>query len=506
MSKSAQVFQFFKHPYLTFFLLVASSAQGVLIIASFSLFQIKHLSIETYSLMFIGLILAYLIGMFFGLNINNRNIKNALILLAFIQSMLILLIGIFFDSNVTMTVILYMFFSFVSGFVSLYNLSRIHYSENIEERIRHSGIIVFIWFAGQALFGLIFVFSSNIAFIYASIASFIGSISFYFLINQDSITVNFTQVNLPLKEIFTPNNLSLVLLFTIYGAILFSFITFFSQTNYFMDFHSDATIANSIWLGTIITAITALIWVIINHRMSLRTTYTIIYVIVVFSVLTYIFNKDLLPYTFILDLLVWSFFAIFIFTNFEDLYPYPKNIQVLALWWLSLTFAFGGGILLPLIITETDVLLYIYLIVTLLSIFLLSYLRTITEPLKIYHLLIFTPTGMPIYSRGYIEVEQVLISGLLSGIMSMFKEVFSSDSTLRFIDHGDKKLLIARSQQLIGVLLTNIVEYHAIHNLKDIVESFELTFHKELKIEPFKMSTFDELPPLLLSKLDIFQK
>jgi hypothetical protein len=124
----------------------------------------------------------------------------------------------------------------------------------------------------------------------------------------------------------------------------------------------------------------------------------------------------------------------------------------------------------------------------------------------VYYLTIFTPAGIPIYSKGYLELDKALVTGLLTGIMTMFKEVFESGSNLQSIDHGDKKLIITKTEMLFGVLLINHVESQAIDKLQEITEMFEVSFHNTLEKEPQRVSAFEDLPSLLEEKINFFEK
>ena len=91
-------------------------------------------------------------------------------------------------------------------------------------------------------------------------------------------------------------------------------------------------------------------------------------------------------------------------------------------------------------------------------------------------------------------------------MLTAFKKVFRTDSLLRFIDHGDKKLVIKRIKYLIGAILINHVERQAVERLEEILDLFEASFFQILKDRPFEISAYQQLPPLLESKLAAFEK
>ncbi|OLS26446.1 MAG: hypothetical protein HeimC3_09960 [Candidatus Heimdallarchaeota archaeon LC_3] len=494
------------NPLVVFFFLTAIANQGIIIQLSFFFFQSNDIPLYTFSFMFLGLILAYIFILIFGFNPNSKKTMNILIIFSIIHSILILALNLIFSTDVNLTIINYLVIGFFGGYLSLFTLVRALRTATDENRIRTASKIFFIWFLGQSIFGSIFIISVESALILALISSVIGIYGLVLLLRKDFDNKDQTYQRITILEIITPNNLSLIILFSIYGLILFSYIKIYSDTIFPPDYHSSITA--SILIGIIITTFTSIVIYGINRKVSLKSTYSIIYIVVSISLILLLFDMNNIEIVFFLSVSVWSFFGTLIFTTIGDIYPKSQYLQLIAFWWLALTVAFGGGILLPIIITNTTHLLNLNLFLVLFSIFLLTYLSSVTTPLMVYHLIVFTPTGMPVYSRGYLEINQALVTGLLSGIMTMFKEVFDidSESNLKSIDHGDKKLLISKTDNLIGVLLINHVESLAVDKLKEITEMFEVTFHQTLEKEPHNMAAFRELPPLLESKLNFFQK
>jgi hypothetical protein len=155
-----------------------------------------------------------------------------------------------------------------------------------ETRIKMCSKIVFVWFFGQALFGLIFFMNIEGAIFLSFISSSLGTFSLYRLMNEETEVDTISFQKITLREVFSPNNLSLVILFFIYGLILFSYIQLFAN-QVFPTFSSfPGTIMGTILVGVIFAAFTSIIIYLLNLNVSLKSTYSLIY-IVVFSLLIF---------------------------------------------------------------------------------------------------------------------------------------------------------------------------------------------------------------------------
>ncbi|MHA2105951.1 MAG: hypothetical protein ACW981_21195 [Candidatus Hodarchaeales archaeon] len=495
-----------RNPLSLFFFLTAFSNQGIIIQASFYFFEINEISIEIFGLMFLGLITAFIFGFLFGFDFTKSKTKYMLLLFGSFHSLLLLFLTFTFNSNINNSILIYLFLGIFGGFLALFTLVRSIMVADDENRIKMCSKIVFVWFFGQALFGLIFFINIEGAIFLSFISSSLGTFALYRLMNEETEVDPISFQKITLREVFTPNNLSLVILFSIYGLILFSYIQLFAN-QVFPTFSSfPGTIMGTILVGVIFAAFTSIIIYLLNLNVSLKSTYSLIYIVVSLSLFILLLDQNTIIIAFFLSISIWSFFASYIFSTFGDIYPKSQYLQLFSFWWLSLTLSFGGGILLPLIITNQLHVLYFHLFLVLFSIFLLTYLSSLSTPLMVYYITIFTPAGIPIYSKGYLELDKALVTGLLTGIMTMFKEVFESGSNLQSIDHGDKKLIITKTEMLFGVLLINHVESQAIDKLQEITEMFEVSFHSSLEKEPQRVSVFENLPSLLEKKINFFEK
>ena len=220
MSKISKVS--IKNPFLVFFLLVASSSQGILIQYSVYLFETMHFSILTYMIVFCPLIITFLIGFLLGLNTKEKIISNFLLISVIVQFVTIGLLLVFEFSTIDITLVLLSIFSFFSGFVSLYCLDRCLYSIKEEEnRVRQLSWLIALWFGGQTLFGLLFVVDPSFAFGYSVLANLIGLFGLKGLIDAEKSDNNIFYDNFKLSDVYSPNLISLLILFTTYTFILF---------------------------------------------------------------------------------------------------------------------------------------------------------------------------------------------------------------------------------------------------------------------------------------------
>ena len=492
-----------KNPFLVFFLLVASSSQGLLIQYSVYLFETVHFSILTYMIVFSPLIITFLIGFLFGLNTKEKFISNFLLINVIVQFVTIGLLLVFEFSTIDILLVLLSIFSFFSGFVSLYCLDRCLYSIREEEnRVRQLSWLIALWFGGQALFGLLFVVNPSFALGYSVLANLIGLFGLKGLLDAEKGDTTIFYDNFKLSDVYSPNLISLLILFTTYTFILFSFVTLFASSTYLGQVHYSGKVSLSIFVGIIATTLISIVIGIINRKLSLRATFQVVYLVISLATVFYLFNNEFILVGYFVGITIWAVFGIFVLNFLVDMYPKPKYLRIVSIWWLTLSLGFGGGILAPFIINNTTYLLYMEILGIFLTILFLNLLSTSTVPLMVYEIAIFTPVGTPIYTKGYSDLDNSLLSGLLSGIMSMFKEVFKSGSELRYIDHGDKKLIIRKSNLLIGVLLISHVEDRAVDQLRDILSLFEAVFHKELVEEPYHISLFSDLPQVLTEKID----
>ncbi|MHA1819555.1 MAG: MFS transporter [Promethearchaeota archaeon] len=121
-------------------------------------------------------------------------------------------------------------------------------------------------------------------------------------------------------------------------------------------------------------------------------------------------------------------------------------------------------------------------------------------------LYIFNQNGICLYSydfrkdiielqEGHIDtskiISQDLVSGGLTGIVSMIAEITQSNKRLRIVDQGDKKVLFHFGKYTIFALITTKYLNILVSKLRDFAKDFEDTFELALKRFNGNVSSFD---------------
>ncbi|MFW9923139.1 MAG: hypothetical protein ACFFDW_07645 [Candidatus Thorarchaeota archaeon] len=122
----------------------------------------------------------------------------------------------------------------------------------------------------------------------------------------------------------------------------------------------------------------------------------------------------------------------------------------------------------------------------------IAYLRS---PIQIYfapvsaqRLIVINNDGIPLLTHDFCEpsekaltLDSTLISGALSGVVNILREVLSSDSIPSFIHLEDRVLLIEKSESAIYALIADD-DSKVLHSaLKDFAKEFENSFKTQIK-------------------------
>ncbi|MFX0132384.1 MAG: hypothetical protein ACFFDN_01935 [Candidatus Hodarchaeota archaeon] len=122
---------------------------------------------------------------------------------------------------------------------------------------------------------------------------------------------------------------------------------------------------------------------------------------------------------------------------------------------------------------------------------------------KIDHLFIMTEQGLPIRNwkmRGA-PLDLVLVTGALTGVSGIIREMTKSVKKLTSIDHEDKKILFHYGKFVVGVMLTEKDQPIMHQKLKEFVKNFELKYSFYLSTFDGELNYFEDADDLLV---DIF--
>lgn len=128
--------------------------------------------------------------------------------------------------------------------------------------------------------------------------------------------------------------------------------------------------------------------------------------------------------------------------------------------------------------------------------------------ISLRHLYIFNENGICLYSYDFTPevasmvkmkqssnstgVSQDLVSGGLSGIVSLISEITESKKHLRVVDHEDKKLIFHYGKYAIFCLISTQYLNILVSKLKEFAMDFESTFSAALKNFKGGVSVFDD--------------
>ena len=122
------------------------------------------------------------------------------------------------------------------------------------------------------------------------------------------------------------------------------------------------------------------------------------------------------------------------------------------------------------------------------SAYLRSPIQIYFAPVSAYRLLVMNNHGIPLLTHDFCEfgekaliMDSSLISGALSGVISILKETLDSDSTPTVIHLDDRTLLIEKTDSALYALITDSDSMVLRSALKDFGKEFEKAFKETLK-------------------------
>lgn len=138
----------------------------------------------------------------------------------------------------------------------------------------------------------------------------------------------------------------------------------------------------------------------------------------------------------------------------------------------------------------------------------LAYLRSPTQiyfaPTSAYHLLVIDNNGVPLLSHNFFEggeealtLDSALISGALSGIISLLKEALESDSPPKIIHFGDRLLLLEKTESALFCVIADQDSMVLRAALRDFAREFETKFKKVIEEWEGLVNDFDEAYQLI---------
>lgn len=370
-------------------------------------------------------------------------------------------------------------------------------------RIRSISELYLIWFGAGIFYLLLFIFiNPAFTFLISSISVFIGVFLQYFLQIRPK---NFSQIQLlpfEYKSIANINVLSIFLVLILFWSVAIVIIKalrrslFNSQTKFVFDRFEI------FWIFLFINVIIALVFYGLNKRLNLRILYYVDYLLISLAVILVLFWKPLLPIAFILV----SSFGIMTFAfSMPDLMDVNKGIigpSFMAFFQVLLLLFPIVHIIIYLANTDlSDIIVSFLLITIIIAMALISGIKFLPSPISIEYLIISHKDGIPIYSEGNASKDEKIISGLLTGILTILN--ISSSDKIKTIDHGDKKIMLSISNRIFGVIVCDRYSKRKGLQLQEIVDLFEAGFDKVLDLNSFNVQLFKKLPPLLIKKIDI---
>lgn len=151
---------------------------------------------------------------------------------------------------------------------------------------------------------------------------------------------------------------------------------------------------------------------------------------------------------------------------------------------------------------ESEIIASYLLLIIIIAMALISEIKFLPLPTTIEYLIISHKDGVPLLTRGTASRDEKIISGLLTGILTILSSSDASSNKIKTIDHGDKKIIVSMSNRLFGVIVCDRYSKTLGVRLQEIVDLFEAGFDKVLDLNSFNLQLFKDLPPVLRRKLD----
>lgn len=416
---------------------------------------------------------------------------------------LFILLSMFYKTSLLITFVALTVIFTANSITAPYLFSKILNLVSPTTKIRSITEMYLVWFGGGVLYLILFIYVGPlITFFISAISIFIGAIIQYVIIIKPKKYVSIQLLPFNYKSIANGNILGVFVVLTLFWSVATIIVKEFGNLNVSI-LHVNLTGLTLIWLFLLINVIVGLIFYIMNKRFNLQLLYYVVYLDVSISVMITLFWKPFLPLAFVLV----STFGLVIFAfSMPDLMDQNKgNIgpSFMAFFQiLLLSFPFIHIVIYYMNLKFSENLASFLLIVIIVAMALLSGIKFLPVPVTKEYLIISHKDGIPLYSIGTASNDEKIISGLLTGILTMLNS--AGTDKIKTIDHGDKKIMICVSNRIFGVVVCDHYSKNVNYRLQEIVDLFEAAFDKVLDLNSFNVKLFKNLPPLLVQKIEIF--
>ncbi len=202
----------------------------------------------------------------------------------------------------------------------------------------------------------------------------------------------------------------------------------------------------------------------------------------------FISDPDFLASLFLLDisrlvyLFALAFFSLVIpFLSARTLgrmltnFPSPERRRQIRFMQVGTVLIFLG-LLIPAFLEIVGILIFAY-----------GYLRPkgapFLHPRRIDRLLVLNESGLPLFSLTFGSapaIDETLLSGFLSAIISMVRETADSQAIIRSIKLDDLELLMAKEHSILSVLVVEKSSHYLMLSLSAFIKQFYTTFKEEI--------------------------
>ncbi|MHA1229571.1 MAG: hypothetical protein ACTSRP_00620 [Candidatus Helarchaeota archaeon] len=217
---------------------------------------------------------------------------------------------------------------------------------------------------------------------------------------------------------------------------------------------------------------------------------------IIIYIKTYIYTKEIKPILFCIALI---FVDIGFIISFLNDYYFIANVFGVSLSKPDIIDFFGSiGNVFP------SVGIIMFVITYLVDI---NYIYRL--PNDIYLLMVLTKVGTPLHTvklktRKKIRIEEVLLSGMISAINSVFKEIFKKDTVINEISSEGISIIMKAGDNILSLVITDKPTYFLEKALSRYVKAFEKEFEKEIKSGIKDLVVFDRAIDLLHSIFPFF--
>lgn len=428
-----------------------------------------------------------------------------LVFVSMIGNMLsFLVISVFYRISTNISLIFLSFIFIFSSFTTPYLFAKIINLVSTKTKIRTLIELFLIWYGGGVFYLILFiVFGSSITFFISSLSVLIGVIIQFFVEIKPKKYTPIQLLPFKYRTIANGNVLGIFAVLALFWSVDIVILKELSSRQFILPFFSFLDSFTLLWIFLSINVLIGIIFYGINKRLNLRFLFFIDYIIVSMSVIIILFWKPLLPVAFL-------FISTFGITTFAlalpDLMDINKGIigpSFMSFFQiLLLGFPFIHILIYFMDTTLSDSLASFLLITIIIAMALISGIKFLPVPVTVEYLIISHKDGIPLYSKGNASKDEKIISGLLTGILTILNT--NNTGKIKTIDHGDKKIIINISDRTFGVAVCDRYSKTVAFNLQEIVDLFEAGFDKVLDLNSFNLQLFKKLPPLLVKKIDFF--